>query len=402
MRRTGLLLLLLAVFLCFSEADGSSPVEHSLIEAQENIRHVVKRRSHKYDKYTKEACIRGITLGEKKIKIESPGWSSREDYPNDSQCVWIIKAPAGKAVKVKVYHLDIDCSDSVKIYNFHNNQKGAELTSVCGSRRVIVTSRTNSVYIVFKSDASKTGSGFKIRYYWKTANVPAPPTCGTSHIRPNTLGLAARKSGARIIGGIGVTPHSWPWMVSLRTQGTINHCGATLLHPRWVVLAAHCVKQQWSLSQLKLVFGKHNTSASEAGEKTIAVKTRIIHENYNSATENFDIALLELKEAVVYTSHIQPVCLPKDDVVDGTFCIATGWGTTVPNMYKDPEILHQVVLPIISRSVCQRPDWLGSRITENMLCAGYTQGGKDACQVNSSIGRDVVRGPYVERGKLGY
>ncbi|KAI0210290.1 Chymotrypsin-C [Lamellibrachia satsuma] len=381
MRRTGLLLLPWAVFLCFSEADGSSLVEDPMIEAQETIRHVVKRRSHKYDKYTKEACSRGITLDEKKIKIESPGLSSHKDYPNDSKCVWIIKAPAGKAVKVKVYHLDIDCSDSVKIYNFYNNEKGTELASVCGSRRVIVTSRTNSVYIVFKSDASKTGSGFKIKYYWKTAKVPAPPTCGTPHIRPNILGLAASKTGARIIGGIGAIPHSWPWMVSLLTWGMFNTCGATLLHPRWVVIAAHCVNtEQWSVSELELMFGKHNTSATEAGEKTIAVKTRIIHENYNSATENFDIALLELKEAVVYTSHIQPVCLPKDDVADGTFCFSTGWGTTKPKSIKDPEILRQVVLPVVSQSVCQRPDWLGSNITENMLCAGYTQGGKDTCK----------------------
>lgn len=42
------------------------------------------------------ACSCGIILDEKKIKIESPGYSDRDDYPNDSKCVWIIKAPAGK------------------------------------------------------------------------------------------------------------------------------------------------------------------------------------------------------------------------------------------------------------------------------------------------------------------
>ena len=42
------------------------------------------------------ACSCGILLDRKKIKIESPGYSSRDDYPNNSKCVWVIQAPEGK------------------------------------------------------------------------------------------------------------------------------------------------------------------------------------------------------------------------------------------------------------------------------------------------------------------
>ena len=47
----------------------------------------------------------------------------------------------------------------------------------------------------------------------------------------------------------------------------------------------------------------------------------------------------------------------------------------------DDAALQQVVVPIVSTSQCNRPAWYGGDITDNMICAGYADGGKDACQV---------------------
>jgi len=46
----------------------------------------------------------------------------------------------------------------------------------------------------------------------------------------------------------------------------------------------------------------------------------------------------------------------------------------------------QVTVPIVSQSQCQ--SIYESQLTSNMLCAGYTEGGKDACQGDSG-------GPFV-------
>jgi len=46
-------------------------------------------------------------------------------------------------------------------------------------------------------------------------------------------------------------------------------------------------------------------------------------------------------------------------------------------------VLRQVVVPIISQTQCSQPSFYGSYITDNMLCAGYTDGGKDACHGDS-------------------
>ena len=48
--------------------------------------------------------------------------------------------------------------------------------------------------------------------------------------------------------------------------------------------------------------------------------------------------------------------------------------------------LKQASVPLVSLDTCRRRDWLGAEfvITDNMMCAGYEQGGVDTCQVGQS------------------
>lgn len=42
--------------------------------------------------------------------------------------------------------------------------------------------------------------------------------------------------------------------------------------------------------------------------------------------------------------------------------------------------LRQVIVPIWSTDECAESDYGKKRLTSNMMCAGYQEGGKDACQ----------------------
>lgn len=43
--------------------------------------------------------------------------------------------------------------------------------------------------------------------------------------------------------------------------------------------------------------------------------------------------------------------------------------------------LQEVVVPILSNSECRKSGYGSSRITDNMMCAGFKDGEKDSCQV---------------------
>lgn len=47
------------------------------------------------------------------------------------------------------------------------------------------------------------------------------------------------------------------------------------------------------------------------------------------------------------------------------------------------DTLQEVTVPIISNTACKKTGYGSSRITDNMLCAGIPEGGKDSCQVRS-------------------
>lgn len=223
---------------------------------------------------------------------------------------------------------------------------------------------------------------------WKPTSEPAAPWCFHKERLPIHEGVCGVPSispnvAVKIVGGEDAVANSWPWMVSLRVDGS-HFCGGSLINDRWVVSAAHCAPAfDWGWTK-SVVLGNHKNSEKEAYEIEVDIEEVISHEDYGSQNGmDSDIMLIKLAEPVEFNEGVAPVCLPEGtDYTAGLYCYTTGWGNT---MYGGsmPDTLQQVMVRTIDRDVCNDDEWYGGQIDQTMVCAGYEEGGRDSCQGDS-------------------
>ncbi|NXI60948.1 ENTK Enteropeptidase, partial [Anseranas semipalmata] len=204
------------------------------------------------------------------------------------------------------------------------------------------------------------------------------------NIKPCGKRLVTQNSGARIVGGSNARIEAWPWIVSLHFNSR-PVCGASLVSEEWLVTAAHCVYgRQLQPSKWKAVLGLHDQlNMTHPSIVVQNINQILINPHYKKLTKDSDIALMHLQYKVQYTDYIQPVCLPEknQNFLPGINCFIAGWGATT-NEGATSNILQEAEVPLILTEKCQQ--WMPEySITENMICAGYDNGGVDSCQGDS-------------------
>ena len=207
-----------------------------------------------------------------------------------------------------------------------------------------------------------------------------PPYHETMSMEQHTM-MPGELPWPMIVGGYPVNPAcpncKYDFMVSLQTDGWFggHFCGGSLVREDWVVTAAHCVIGD-SPSSIEVVIGLHNVNGT-TGQQTRNVSEIIIHPQYSNNSLNNDYALLRLSSPI---TDFEPIKLATSDSHDDEPVISTtmGWGATSSGG-SSSAILLEVDVPIDDSC----GDYSNSSITNNMVCAGDSNGGEDSCQGDS-------------------
>lgn len=185
----------------------------------------------------------------------------------------------------------------------------------------------------------------------------------------------------RIVGGSAADPLQHPWQVLLEPDGYL--CGGSLVHPRIVLTAAHCVVDDdgavLAPSDIVAHLGRRD---AESGGTALQVRDVHVPDGYDPVTVADDWALVTLGRAAPAANVIKIAGAGEEALwASGRRAVVTGFGATSQGGPASA-VLKQVTLPL-------RPDADCARVygrdydTALMLCAGFDSLGQDSCQGDS-------------------
>lgn len=186
---------------------------------------------------------------------------------------------------------------------------------------------------------------------------------------------------SRIVNGEVANVDDYPFLVSLRI-GTQHYCAGSIVHPKVIVTAAHCVEPVRSRgSDVPLVMTSYDVERRSS--KTVGTKASVVRGGYNAATHDSDIAILLLNEPLEGIEVI-PMAPAGTKVPSDAALKIVGWGLRSENAATISPSLMEATVGFVDSKKCD--DILGeygAKITENMICAGDLIDGRDACQGDS-------------------
>ena len=217
---------------------------------------------------------------------------------------------------------------------------------------------------------------------------------------------------ARIIGGHAAKASAWPSATLLKLRlanGDTRLCAGNLIASTWILTAAHCFHDQ---NNKQIIFaadvtaypGASDVGALSPGDSATVVSV-FIHPQFAEAADfDYDFALLEL----AYPLDTPAASLARARPETDELATAIGWGIQALNPVSLQPLsgslaqqLQQVTIPVTSDAECREA--MGGGVTDNMLCAGYKEGGKDSCNGDSGGPLMVYRdGRYSQIGLVSF
>ncbi|XP_050312707.1 phenoloxidase-activating factor 1-like isoform X2 [Anthonomus grandis grandis] len=222
----------------------------------------------------------------------------------------------------------------------------------------------------------------------------------------------------KIFNGESTQLDEFPWMgvieYQTRSGGRKIACGGSLINPRYILTAAHCVILDVLVKvgqPINIRLGEYDTASSgrdcvdnngievcNQPEINVGIEEIIPHPSYSGQnSRTHDIALVRLSENVQYSAYVQPICLPtpNESLRDGEITVVAGWGKTEKGRNSEKKLKLNV--PIVNLNSCSRTySSYNIQLRSSQICAGG-EDGKDSCTGDS--GGPLMRRVYTPESR---
>nr|AAD17492.1 chymotrypsin 2 [Anopheles aquasalis] len=192
----------------------------------------------------------------------------------------------------------------------------------------------------------------------------------------------------RVVGGQDAAESSAPYQVSLQLADIGHFCGGSILNERWILTAAHCLKEK-DAADLEVLAG---TNSLKEGGQRYRVDRLFSHSRYNRPQFHNDIGLVHLASPIQFSSKVQSIeysehALPANVTVRLTgLGLLDVWGPT-------PTQLQTYDLLTLSNKECKEKIKLNPHNVDIGHVCTLTKQGEGACNGDSG-------GPLVFEDKL--
>jgi secreted trypsin-like serine protease len=202
---------------------------------------------------------------------------------------------------------------------------------------------------------------------------------------PSERSVAAPVS-ARIAGGTPAAAGAYPWQTALISATAPNRpsvyqryffCGGTLIAPRRILTAAHCVAGL-SAGDVDVLVG--GLRLDNPAMRRIHVSNVSTDPGYNFAADSSgsDVAIMRLSRAVTAVTPLPLITRAQANLLHpGSQVRAVGWGQTAFHSRAPLNTLRQADLKLVADGRCNQVYGAGFH-QHTQLCAGATPG-KGAC-----------------------